>query len=510
MRNVFFSDNCESLRRLPYEEGELQRIENFFIRFVPLSIEEIDIDPLCSQGEWREKFSAIVLKKSIRELAELSIQLCKNYYKYENAYRYYGLKFDNLVFYKNMKEICEDFSFLYDVENNSKVRNEIIMFLILSYFYGFCPKIKDHDGDTKKILIEMIGSTKVKDNQIARYRNEKSLFMDKFLIYNGEKFDIKEQSPYDFLFVKSMLKSMPKKNNPFILKKDGGFEEIEIKKMLKIYKNNMSLLNGDAYLNSNLKKIFGYEECDTIADYYNQYIYERLLLVNFLERFYRLKEKKEYPDYILSKIKEFLYCPLLDLRLNIVKFHEGLNTKYEGVIPTSDFFLLWKKDLESIFRQLTKCSLPMTILMFHYLMALHYQNESCGDAIKNRKGKETKKSVREKEIMIKEMMIKDLNNSFRSCPSESLPEFYKIEDDILIPSKVHFNRNIKRIVYSRNYPADEYTDFFEMIQEKGVSFECMNTDLFFVKQDMTRAVCEGIASGRYTGNGIIKAKKIEC
>ena len=45
----------------------------------------------------------------------------------------------------------------------------------------------------------------------------------------------------------------------------------------------------------------------------------------------------------------------------------------------------------------------MTILMFHYLMALHYQNESCGDAIKNRKGKETKKSVREKEIMIKEM-----------------------------------------------------------------------------------------------------------
>lgn len=507
MRNIFFSDDYEFLGRLPYEEGELQRIENFFIRFAPLSVEEIDIDPLCTLGEWREKFSAVVHKKSIRELAELSIQLCKNYYKYENDDLYSGFNPNNVAFYETMKEVYKDFSFLFDVESNSKVRNEIIMFLILSYYYGWCPKIKDHDDDTKKILIGMIGNNKVKNNQTTRYRNKNSLFMDKFLIYNGENFNIKEQSPYDLLFVKSMLRSLPEKNNPFILRKDERGREIEIKKMLKIYKDNISLLNDDVYLNSNLKKIFGYKDCDTIADYYNQYICERLLLVNFLERFYQLEGKKEYPESVLSEIKEFLYCPLLDLRLNIVEFHEKLNTRYEGMNLINDFLQLWRKDLKSIFRQLMKCSLPMTIMIFHYLMALRYQNKSCGDTINNKKRKETKKGRREKENKIKEMMIKDLNDSFRSCSIDCLPEFYKITYDMLIPSKVPFNRNKKRIVYSRNYPADEYIDFFENLQEKGISFECMNNYLFFVKRDIARYICEGIAKGMYTGNGIVKIKK---
>ena len=508
MRNIFFSDDCEFLRKLPFEEVELQRIENFFIRFAPLSLEEVNLDSLCSHEEWRERFSDVVQKKSTRELAELSIQLCRNYYKYDEVYNNYHFHTEDVMFFERIKEMSNDFSLLIDVENNQKLENEIVTFLILSYFYEFIPKIKDLDTDEKKILYEIFGSNKVRNNQTSRYKNKKSLFMEKFLLYDNEGFDIQEQSPYDFSFVKSMLRKMPEKNNPFILKNDKGDEKIKVSEMLERFKDNMSLLKDDVYLNSTLKRIFGCKDRITIADYYNQYIYERLLLVNFLDGFYHLKAKKIYSQTILNRIKEFLYCPLLDFRLNVIEFHEEKIAEYEGLIITSDFTVLWQMYLNSIVHQLTRCTLPMTIMTFNYLMDLRYQNKCCGEykvGGELRKGGGKKGKIK-KEFIIKKMMLDDFNATFVNYPKEYMPEFYKNEEGTLIPSKVYIEEKRKRNTYGRNYPANEYIDFFNMNQEKGVRFDYL-TNFDFIKQDITRSICEGIANGRYTADGIIKAEK---
>lgn len=387
-----------------------KRIEKTIFNWIPLN----DIgNPFIPFKEFKKELSkAANSTATIEEIAELSLKLCAPYLKYHP----YLIKTDDT---KAVEVFLEHI-----FGNDSGYLTELKNHIILSYFYGINisdKKIAKTDDAllryyvTKKTANIKSCQASEKNPINKRIENQKTInqkvdnvnarvIVDKFYLFN------KKRSSLDFFFsdepldsssntitinswldveiILSLTNSCVKSKNPFLISNDttsnnNSATSKRIPTKIDLFLKNFQ--NICLYKDSLVSILKSMDEstqksCNitfTELSIYNQYFLERFTNLNFINKFYEIK------DSILPKRTLFslVNLPLLKFRLRILDFYDKYN-KLESIYPIRDL-RNWEKLLTNVVNQQVICTLPILSMTFHYLMNLlnNKNKETIGTSI---------------------------------------------------------------------------------------------------------------------------------
>lgn len=416
---------------LPSRVKEETPLGELIYRFIPL-----ESDTLFSFKQFKADLIYKINKENaasdIELLADITIELCKPYLKYEANMRNIDhiSKSDDFIPYEPIQGFQDDFY-------TKAYEEELKTFMILSYTYTQSKQHRIKKNDISKLLTardstQTTASRLVYDHLFKIYNNNKkfnTVFLGSF--FNYQEQTILFSSRYDCEMILGLTASAVKSKNPFIFSEAN--KPTNLKSFIRSFKdinlNKHTRINALSYINSVDNK------ADKITEnklyILNQFMLERIGNFNLINRLYYLQQKLPLSIKNLTSLYELANCPLLHFRISLLDYFEAQYEKYFKYnrleIPEWDFFLR-----KSIIHQIT-CTLPILDLVFHYLAYLAV-----------------------KECSFSDLFESSIDKYFDRLVNNELFTFFQY-DDTFIPAPVH---QFPSPIHSKNY-----TDLCDMVYE---------------------------------------------
>lgn len=324
--------------------------------------------------------------KDIKDIADVTLDLCTSYLV------------PNIPMTSSFEEITLSHKLLmsptYEHINksifNNTYKSELKTLMTLSYFYTknieYKPIHKNDERLLKFFENKFSPSYKTKQHNDPDYyldprklrdklhyffkRNNNQPFMPFFFEGNPIKksWSMKIMSVLDIEILLALIRSSSKKKNPFVSSMSPNIN-------INMFLQNLNLVTLDSTRESSILNYFSDSSITpTQLCIYNDFFLERITNLNFINAFYQLKTNLSFiPDPIISSLTNFIISPLLSTRLEILNYI----CNYSQTPGLSfDVFPLISNYLEKIFSHQILCALPITNLVFHYLMNIKFKNSS--------------------------------------------------------------------------------------------------------------------------------------
>ncbi|WP_196595143.1 hypothetical protein [Pectinatus frisingensis] len=362
-----------------------QQIENIIYKMIPL----IEIEnPLSTLEYFRQQLNnKITAAENAEAIADITLKLCNSYLCPKlplTSHMDYATLSTPLLM-QPMLEIFNETIFETD-----KYKNELKHLMIFSYYYTKNIRSKyihKNDEQLVKFVEESINtvSKKTQDNKdyyfdprkindkfhyfLKRNNNQPLLpfFFESTLV--NKRWSTKFKSILDIEILLALIRSPSRKKNPFILIGNTD-NNTDIHKFLQ----NLSFITLDKDSNASILKYFTDNNITkTQLSLYNDFFLERITNLNFINALYQLKVDLPFlPTSIILSLSNFTASPLIGTRLKIIKYtHEY----FKDNNPSIDIYPYMANYLESIFLHQILCAVPITNLVFHYLMNTKFEKE---------------------------------------------------------------------------------------------------------------------------------------
>ena len=475
MRNIFSSMDFSYMQSDPHGITPLAYIENSLFKLVPLELMQLDLPYTCTLDEWRIAFKNAATEESPDQLARTALELGCYYRDFigNNAahYKYEPLVQDN-----------------HHEENIAKIQrllseDELLTNLLLSYYY-YSSNIKTHSTDCfESHALDKFCKGKY-DKTIDRLTKQKDAYRDQnpFFTYSFLRWTTTIKgthpfyidNPYDTGFILSMLISLRKSLNPFVLNKEdyGKNRKINLQSMKEYYKA-IPLTSSDNDVITDLLKNHARRHYNhNYASIYNQFLLERLSAMNFFAELNDQKLPIGSPLYYT--LNRYILCPLLNFRIDVLKFNKELIKNNLEVA----YDIEWCHTLTRILYQIINCTIPIYEMIFYYLMELRYNSKNFSN-----------KSA---------LMESDMRNCLTPIKSTSITPFYKKNATGIYLGKSQANLSELAI------PYDMYIRFFQATNY--YSFDQIFSNQFNIHTQKFNALslCNALTTKSFYKNDIIK------
>ncbi|WP_196592152.1 hypothetical protein [Pectinatus frisingensis] len=356
------------------------QIENIIYHIIPIF--EIE-NPLISLEYFRKQIKSMLNStKNVDDIAELTLEFCSPYLSHnltQASAIEHALGSTNLLIQPALGELNKTIFY------NDKYKDELKRIMILSYGYTKNIKTTSIHKNTEQLanfIGEVINTSKqnVKD-YIYDTRKASDMFHCFFKSNNhkpilpcffestsvNKRCSTKFMSILDIEILLALIRSPSNKKNPFVLTESAD-NSTDIYKFLQ----NLSFIT----LNENSKSsILEYIEDSNITttklSIYNDFFLERITNLNFINALYKLKvDFPLLPEYIFLALSNFTASPVIGTRLEIIKYAYEY---FKNTTPSIDIYPYIANYLESIFLHQTLCAVPITNLVFHYLMNTKFE-----------------------------------------------------------------------------------------------------------------------------------------
>lgn len=416
------------MKKIFGEDSELLggiALERYIYSSIPMDIQKEDDKKEISsffmtKGEFIRSLRKLVLSKSsLYEIAILSITLIKSYIDFkDNYFEMNNWNSERILEYQNIKKYLKKVNNIMNF-NDDTYKKDLCNLMILSYFYttGTIDVYKNKLDD----YLESLNNNKVKTgsrlytnviyNYTSRNQNKDK---KRYLLPTYFNEDFKINNIFDIEIILSLLKHPTKKKNPFyheeiteldiifdtntdimnffkVLKDislNNDHKNQHILELFNILKDNRfkePLLKDDYFKEPLLKNDLFIEKPEMIY-VYNQFILERILNINFINKLFKLKNKVKMT--LIDNLKDLIVCPLLNTRMKLLsmimeddKLLSYLNDNFR-----EHYF---ERNIQNLIEHQNKCVIPLAITIFHYLMTFKIKDIHC-------------KLSKEKEIFLKE------------------------------------------------------------------------------------------------------------
>lgn len=378
MKNIFFfaSDN--------FWEND---IENIIFSLIPLDLEEPN--PLISKKTFRKSIQNKMGKiNDIDDIADICLKLIKPYLFFNSLVQptFNNPELLNRMIEHNYYKDLLECVFM----RNKDYLQEIKDIMILSYIYQKSQneiKINENDTSIKKAKQFTMTTRFFKnDNRLLFYfyniimnntaiktvndiKDNRKIY-DKIGIFKrmvngafvktffGKNLDM--NSIYDIELFLSLINHPTKIRNPFINNDEKltniktFFKDLSAISLSERKKNTILHYMNENVTASDLQKLY----------VYNDYLLEKITNMNFINGLYKLMDKNRFDLNHIQPLIQFIASPMLRTRLKLIKYIQ-LNT-----MPSIEIHPDWLIFMEKLFAHQIMCVLPISILVFYYLMML--------------------------------------------------------------------------------------------------------------------------------------------
>lgn len=377
MKNIFCFLENEFLQ-------DITNIENLIYNMIPLR--ELE-NPVCTLDDFKTKCKNLIKENtSIEDTADLTIDLCYNYLfpripKLSKEDTMIAPAFNTGELYPPLK----NFNNIIFQEYKNCYKNDLKNLMVLSYFYtqnkasGYIAK---ENNDLIDFFINEVSSKKDSTNEsdlkpivnkfyyFSRENNKQPILPFFFETTNGsERQSTKFISDLDIEILLGLIHSPNKKKNPFIT-------GANIDEPLNIY----SLLKHLKFItisSQSTHSILHYKHNENLSvsllAVYNNFFLERITNLNFINALYSFKVNApiEY-QYFPFELINFAASPLINTRLIILKAIKEILNNHSYSMQEYNYFSTY---LKTIFLHQILCVIPITQLVFYYLMSLKTNNQ---------------------------------------------------------------------------------------------------------------------------------------
>jgi|GEM_PF-3182681 len=427
MKNLFAYIDNEILTNM----NELQ---NIIFRLIPLKsyngniklFENINQIEKLDNWESLFEFSIDSDKNILEQVSAIVLDLCNPY-----LYFHKNLPPKNLIqelFSPHKNTTMEElwYSFETNIVNSPTYMDELKNIMILSYSYIRTMNKKRISNESNIITDYIFNKNNNKNGISPRALNDKisilkknnngqiilPQFLSNFSQNNNNLLDIR--SYLDIEVIVGLLNSRSKTKNPFIGKTnlDNESRRYDFHFNLDGFLRNFSGIT----LNKTQKPSVFLDSKNTITFHHliahNQFCLERFTNINFINTLYDLYEQQHISPILSNALREYMSLPLVNTRLNILKFHHNLINDVANTILPYDFYEKWASRLRHFFLEQLFCTIPIVLIVFQYLMMLLEKNESFMNKI----------SI-------------DMDTYFKKSYTNDDFQFFHYDDDVLSPTK---------------------------------------------------------------------------
>ena len=466
MRNIFSCIDFTYIHPSATNGEVFNIVERYLFKIIPLNLRSIGLSYACTLDEWRYVFKESTCNKSPNQLAELAISLGGFYRNFPD---------NESGAASNLQNLLSD--------------EELAANLMLSYYYQQATIIPHKDDCVESHALDNF-SDKYNGKPDRLYR-QKNAYLKKNAAFKYSFLRLKEtrhgifsfhiDNPYDAGFLLSMLTSLKKTINPFVLNREDTCR-LNLKGMMEYYKSipfnesdKDNIYNLLKEKSPNARTIYNQK----YAYIYNQILLERLSAINFFTNYIG----KNFPEGspLHHTLLEYALCPLLNFRLKVLELNAELfNNNHEIAYDHN-----WCNHLMNTLTHLVKCVIPIYEMIFFYLMETRYNTTL------NLQKKSTKNSLIEIDM-----------NKTSPISFEFIKDFYKKNTNGL-----YLGRNYSNIILDNFYlPSNLYIHFFQSVSH--YNFDQMFSEPFInhLQKSSASSLTSYLSTEIFNPSNIIKAK----